>query len=72
MIELDYEKEINKCLRNTIQVDSTIINSLRTNLAACKLNAEAEIKEIKKQRNIAIGAGGGTSLLLLVLLIMAL
>lgn len=69
MIELNYEKEINRNLRSTIQIDSTIINSLRTNLAACKLNAEAEIKEIKKQRNIAIATGSGTSLLFLILLI---
>lgn len=72
MIELKYEKEINRNLRDCVQNDSILIDALSTNLAACKINAETKITEIKKQRNIAIGAGSGTSLLLLVLLIIAL
>lgn len=72
MIELKYEKEINEYLRSTIQTDSILINSLHTNLSACKLNTEIKIAEIKKERNTAIAIGSGTSLLFLVLFIIAL
>lgn len=72
MIELKYEKEINRNLRECIQTDSILISSLSANLGAYKLDAEAKIIEIKKQRNIAIGAGSGTSLLFLFLFIVAL
>lgn len=72
MIELKYEKEINENLIATIQTDSVLINALSTNLSACEITMETRINEIKKERNIAIGAGAGTSLLFLVLLIIAL
>ena len=75
MIELQYEKEINKNLQYFIQNDSLIINAISTNLDACEEaynKKDDEIKEMKKQRNIAIGAGSSTSLLFLILLIIAL
>lgn len=72
MIELKYEKEINEQLRRLVQTDSNIIDALSTNLTACEMNTEIKVAEIKKQRNIAIGAGSGTSLLFLILLIIAL
>lgn len=72
IIELKYEKEINKNLRDCIQNDSILISALSTNLSACEINSNNKIAEIKKQRNIAIGAGSGTSLLFLILLIIAL
>lgn len=72
MIELKYEKEINEQLRRIIQTDSNIIDALSTNLTACEMNTEIKVAQIKKQRNIAIGAGSGTSLLFLILLIIAL
>lgn len=72
MIELKYEKEINEQLRRLIQTDSNIISALSTNLTACEMNTEIKVAEIKKQRNIAIGTGSGTSLLFLILLIIAL
>lgn len=75
MIELEYEKEINKNLQCIIQNDSLLINAVSTNLTACEVaysNKDIELKEMEKQRNIAIGAGGGASLLFLVLLIIAL
>ena len=72
MIELNYEKEINEQLRGLIQTDSNIIDALSTNLTACEMNTEVKVAEIKKQRNIAIGAGSGASLLFLVLFIIAL
>ncbi len=72
MIELKYEKEINEQLRRLIQTDSSIINALSINLTACEMNTEIKVAEIKKQRDIAIGAGAGTSLLFLLLFIIAL
>ena len=69
MIELKYEKEINKNLRDCIQNDSILISALSTNLSVCEINKDKEVAEIKKQRNIAIGVGSGTSLLFLILLI---
>lgn len=75
MIELKYEKEINKNLQCIIQNDSLLINAISTNLNACEIaynNKDEEVKAMKKQRNIAIGAGSGTSLLFLILLIIAL
>ena len=75
MIELKYEKEINRNLTCIIENDSLLINSLSINLNACE-NAcnikDKEYQDMKKQRNIAIGAGSGTSLLFLILLILAL
>lgn len=72
MVELNYEKEINATLRECVQNDSLLINALSTNLAACEVNTNVKVAEIKKQRNIAIITGGGTSLLFLVLFIIAL
>jgi len=75
MIELQYEKEINKNLQCIIQNDSLLIDAVSTNLASCEVaysNKDIEIKEMKKQRNIAIGAGSGTSFILLILLILSL
>lgn len=68
MIELKYEKEINRNLRDCIQNDSILISALSTNLSACEINSNNKIAEIKKQRNIAILAGSTTSLFLLILL----
>lgn len=72
IIELKYEKEINKNLKDCIQNDSILIDALSNNLSACEMNTEIKVAEIKKQRNIAIGAGSGTSLLFLILFIIAL
>lgn len=68
MIELKYEKEINRNLRDYIQNDSVLISALSTNLSSCEINSNNKIAEIKKQRNTAIIAGSATSLLLLILL----
>lgn len=72
MIELKYEKDINTHLRGILQTDSILIDALSTNLSACEMNTEQQVSKYKKQRNIAIGAGSGTSLLFLILLIIAL
>ena len=70
MVELNYEKEINKELRNVIKTDSTLIDALETNLNACENGCKDKVDKVKKQRNIAIGAGSGASAFLLLLLLL--
>lgn len=70
MVELSYEKEINRNLRDCIQNDSILISALSTNLSACEINKDKEVGEIKKQRNIAILAGSSINLLLLLIIIL--
>lgn len=79
MIELKYEKAINENYRQTIELDSTIINALENNLYNCALELEEqintcdeEITKIKRQRNTAIGVGSGTSTALLIILLLIL
>lgn len=79
MIELKYEKAINENYRQTIELDSAIINALENNLYNCALELEEqintcdeEITKIKRQRNTAIGVGTGTSTALLVILLLIL
>lgn len=79
MIELKYEKAINETYRQTIELDSKIINALENNLYSCALELEEqintcdeEITKIKRQRNTAIGVGTGTSTALLVILLLIL
>lgn len=79
MIELKYEKAINENYRQTIELDSAIINALENNLYNCALNLEEqinscdeEITKIKRQRNTAIGIGSGTSTALLIILLLIL
>lgn len=62
MIELKYEKEINKELRHIIVNDSVIISSLNQDI----INSNVKIQKYKKQRNI-IASGGLVSLLLLII-----
>lgn len=71
MIELKYEKEINKHYLDVICTDSIIIDNLRNNAEYSKIKHEQEIKHIIKQRNRAIAIGGGSSLLLFILLMIA-
>ena len=79
MIELKYEKVINENYRQTIELDSAIIDALENNLYNCGLELEEqinicdeEITKIKRQRNTAIGVGTGTSTALLVILLLIL
>lgn len=79
MIELKYEKAINENYRQTIELDSAIINALENNLYNCALELEEqinscdeEITKIKRQRNTAIGIGSGTSTALLIILLLIL
>lgn len=79
MIELKYEKAINENYRQTIELDSAIIDALENNLYNCGLELEEqinicdeEITKIKRQRNTAIGVGTGTSTALLIILLLIL
>lgn len=70
MVELDYEKAINEELRNILKTDSNLIKALQNNLDACENTCQDSINKIKKQRNIAIGAGSGASAFFLLLLLL--
>lgn len=53
MVELKYEKEINDSLRSIIVNDDKIIREYSRNFNVFK----KQISQIKRQRNIAVGAG---------------
>ena len=64
MVELKYEKEINRNLREIVANDSVVIKGLQNNV----LYEQCKSKKYKKQRNIV----GGTGIGLLILLIISL
>ena len=53
MVELKYEKEINDSLRSIIKNDDIIMREYKRNAYALK----EQVKQVKKQRNLAIGGG---------------
>ena len=53
MVELKYEKEINDSLRSIIKNDDIIMREYSRNVDALK----KQVKQIKKQRNLAVGGG---------------
>ena len=53
MVELKYQKEINDSLRSIIKNDDLIMREYNRNIDALK----KQIKQVKRQRNIAIGGG---------------
>ena len=53
MVELKYEKEINDSLRSIIKNDDAIMREYRSNVDALK----KQVKQAKKQRNLAVGGG---------------
>ena len=68
MAELEYEKEINKNLKEIIFNDSIIISSLKTNIEIVEEERKQEVKSVKKKLYIAEGCSGG----LLILLVLSL
>ena len=72
MIELKYEKEINKHLMDIIHNDSIIICNIQDNARISELNYAEDIHKLKIQRNKAIIIGSGSSLLLFILLLLSL
>ena len=53
MVELKYEKEINDSLRSIVKNDDVIMREYSRNVDALK----KQIKQVKRQRNLAIGGG---------------
>ena len=53
MVELKYEKEINDSLRSIIKNDDLIMREYSSNVDALK----KQVKQTKRQRNLAIGGG---------------
>ena len=53
MVELKYQKEINDSLRSIIKNDDTIMREYSRNVDALK----KQVKQVKRQRNLAIGGG---------------
>ena len=67
LIELEYEKEINKNLRTIITNDSVAIHSLRSRIYNMDGDCNRRIKQVKRERNIA----GGVGIVAIVLLIIS-
>ena len=53
MVELKYQKEINDSLRSIIKNDDVIMREYKRNADALK----EQVKQVKRQRNLAIGGG---------------
>ena len=53
MVELKYEKEINDSLRSIIKNDDLIMREYSRNVDALK----KQVKQVTRQRNLAIGGG---------------
>lgn len=69
MIELNYEKEINKELRQHIVNDSLVINSLTNTVDELNIRYNSENKRVKTERNILGGVSLGTLVLLIISLL---
>jgi len=65
MVELKYEKEINDSLRSIIKNDDIIMREYSRNVDALK----KQVKQVKRQRNLAVGGGILVTLSLAVLAI---
>ena len=65
LIELSYEKDINKNLRQIIKNDSVLAEQARQRY----ILLDRTCKKIKKQRNIGVGAAIGSILLFIISII---
>ena len=63
LIELSYEKDINKNLRQIIKNDSVLAEQARQRY----ILLDRSCKQIKKQRNIAYCSAAGATIILLIL-----
>ena len=66
LIELEYEKDINKNLKTIISNDSVAIYNLRSRIDDIQRTCNRSMDRIKKQRNIASGIGLGAIVLLII------
>lgn len=69
MVELTYEKEINKKLNDIISNDSIVIDGLNTELNNTLIESEYKIKKVRKERNIFVLTTIGAALISLLVLI---
>ena len=69
LIELEYEKEINKNLKDIIANDSISIVHLSIRCSSILRDSERRTNELKKERNIAGGIGIGAIILLIISLL---
>lgn len=69
MVELKYEKEINKSLRQVISNDSLIIDGINTELDNCLRESDIKVRQIKKERNIFIGTTIASVIVTILLLV---
>ena len=67
LIELDYEREINKNLRDIVHNDSIAIDNLKSGISRISADADKRVKVAKRERNIA----GGISIVAIVLLVIS-
>lgn len=67
LIELEYEKEVNRNLKNIIANDSLAINNLKSGIALISADADKRVKAVKRERNIA----GGIGIVAIVLLVIS-
>lgn len=72
MIELEYEKEINQNLVQIVHNDSIIIGAFRDSINNTQIRCGEEVKKVKRQRNIIGGSLGASTLVSIILLIIAL
>ena len=52
LVELEYEKEINKNLKDIIVNDSITINYLKSGINRISTDADRKIKKAKRERNV--------------------
>ena len=67
LIELDYEREINKKLKTIVHNDSITINTLKSGITRISADADNRVKVAKRERNIA----GGIGIVAIVLLVIS-
>lgn len=67
LVELEYEKDINKHLSSIIYNDSIAIHGLRDRIQKMETDCERRVKNVKRERNIA----GGVGIVAIVLLIIS-
>ena len=66
LIELEYEREINKNLRHIVYNDSIAIHSFKCDIHNVLVEADKRVNKVKKQRNVAGGIGIGALILLII------
>ena len=66
LIELEYEREINKNLRDIVNNDSIAISTLKSGISRISADADKRVKVAKKQRNVTIGASIVSVVLLII------